>query len=82
MVEKRSEPEVPKFIATLGDLADVDRTVESLKMEVSFHYKYSTTLTCITGILVESFANSSVLTVLFFVSIVFVASSISRLCRC
>ncbi len=35
MVDKRQEPEVPRVIATLGELADVDRTVEALKMEVS-----------------------------------------------
>ena len=35
MVEKKELPEPPTAIATLGDLQDIDRTVESLKMEVS-----------------------------------------------
>ena len=34
MVETRKKND--NLTATLGDLADVDRTVESLKMEVSF----------------------------------------------
>ena len=35
MVERKELPEPPRVSATLGELSDVDRTVESLKMEVS-----------------------------------------------
>lgn len=35
MAERKELPEPPSVIATLGQLDDVDRTVDSLKMEVS-----------------------------------------------
>ena len=35
MVEDKSLPSPPTHFATLGEMADVDKTVESLKMEVS-----------------------------------------------
>ena len=35
MVERKEFPEPPTHFATLGEVADVDKTVESLKMEVS-----------------------------------------------
>ena len=37
MVEKKEEPQRPRAIASLGEIADIDRTVDTLKMEVSFH---------------------------------------------
>jgi len=33
MVEKKELPAPPRVSATLGELSDVDKTVESLKME-------------------------------------------------